>query len=190
MEVPKQTSEIFEILSKGQFISANSESDMRRLYEIIDSENNFELLYDYFQKINFTLESGNGYYYFSRNESKASLERKIEQAYKWIDILDFFKTYDNSFASGYRFQPAEILIKLTTDADLKSKLENLKKYSNKKVNFADILADIIKILKNESFIEEENSINQTYKVLAAFNYIENLVLAINIHEDIENEIPE
>ena len=30
------------------------------------------------------------------------LERKIEQAFKWIDILDFFKTFNNSFGSGSR----------------------------------------------------------------------------------------
>ena len=57
MPVPKHTSEIFELLSKGQFICSNSGKDnIRKLYNIIDE--NFDDLYDYFKSINLVLERG------------------------------------------------------------------------------------------------------------------------------------
>ena len=54
MSVPRQTGEIFELLSKGQFICSNStDSRICKLYEIIDDSDNFEFLYDFYSTINF-----------------------------------------------------------------------------------------------------------------------------------------
>ena len=76
MEAPKHTATIFEILSKGQFICSNSSDELiRKLYNTIDEEQNFEFLYEYFLNINFILERGNEYFYFSRMENKIDLER-------------------------------------------------------------------------------------------------------------------
>ena len=191
MNTPKHTAEIFEILSKGQFICSNSSKDfIRKLYSIIEEEGNFDDLYDYFQNINFILEKGDEYYYFSRNETNVNLERKIETAFKWIDIIDFFKTFDNSFGAGYRFTPSEINVRLNTDADLKSKLDSLKKYAPKKSNYSEIIKKIIELLEKDNFIELQDEISNTYKVLASFKYLEQLILTINIPEEIANEIPE
>lgn len=189
MPIPKQTAEIFETLSKGQFICSNSSLDsVRRLYEVIDRD--FDDLHPYFRSINFILERGDEYLYFSRVESKVDLERKIETAFKWIDVVDFLKTFDNSFGSGYRFTPSDILVKLNIDAELKTKLEGLKKHGGGKERFDEIIEKILDMLARDSFIEIENEISNTYKVLASFNYLEKLVLAINIPEEVINEIPE
>ena len=49
MEAPKQTASIFEILSRGQFISSNSTDEtIRKLYSAIDDEENYEFFYNYF----------------------------------------------------------------------------------------------------------------------------------------------
>jgi hypothetical protein len=190
MEIPTQTSEIFKILSKGQFINSNSaDKKISDLYKVIEDEHNFENLYEYFLNINFVLERGNEYFYFSRPESKTDLENKIETAHKWIDIVDFMKTYRKDFSSGVRFSPSDILVQIKTDADLESKLEGLKKYADKDTQH-DILEKILKILADDSFIEIENSVTEQYKVLAAFNYLEQLILTINISEDVKNEISE
>ena len=191
MEVPKQTAEIFRILTKGQFINSNSSNkNINDLFKIIEDEQNFENLYDYFLNINFILERGNEYFFFSRPESKVDLEKKIEAAYKWIDIVDFFKTFRNDFSSGLRFLPSDILVQLKTDADLENKLEGLKKYADNKNSQRDILDKILKILTDDTFIEIENPITQQYKVLASFNYLEQLILTINIPEDVKSEISE
>jgi hypothetical protein len=191
MEAPKQIAVIFEILSKGQFISSNSSDEgIRKIYSVIEDEQNFDYLYDYFRNINFTLEKGDEYYYFSRVENKIDLERKIEQAFKWIDILDFLKIFDSSFGSGYRFTPSDILVKLNLDAELKSKLEGLKRHSGGKEKFNEIVDKILDDLKKDRFIELENEISHQYKVLASFKYLEQIVLSINISEEVKNEIPE
>ena len=109
---------------------------------------------------------------------------------KWIDIIDFLKTYDNSFGSGTRFLIAEILARLGVDADLKNKLDGLKKYAPAKEKYSDILERVLDQLERDNFIELENNISQEYKTLASFSYLEKLVLTINIPEDIQHEIPE
>ena len=190
MEVPVQTAEIFKILSKGQFINSNSSSKaVADLYKVIEEEPNFENLYDYFRNINFTLEKGDEYYYFSRPENKVDLETKLDAAFRWIDIIDFLKTYDNSFSSGYRFTPSDILVRIKTDAELETKLEGLKKHTDKEKH-QDILDKILKKLIDDTFIELENEITHQYKVLASFKYLEQLILTINIPDEVRNEIPE
>jgi hypothetical protein len=190
MEVPTQTAEIFKILSKGQFINSNSsDKKISDLYKIIDDEQNFDNLYDYFLNINFVLERGNEYFYFSRLESKVEIERKLETVFKWIDIVDFLKTFRPDFGSGVRFSPSEILVQLKTNADLEAKLDGLRKYTDKEKQ-RDILEKALKILADDSFIEVENPVTQQYKALASFDYLEQLILTINIPEDIKNEIPE
>lgn len=190
MEVPVQTANIFKILSKGQFISSNSsDKNISNLYNIIEDDENFDNLYDYFININFVLEKGDEYFYFSRPENKIDLEKKIEKAFEWIDIIDFFKTYDNAFSAGYRFSPSELLVRMKTDAELETKLEGLKKHTDK-TKHQDILDKILKRLMDDTYIELENEITHQYKVLASFNYLEQLILTINIPDDVRNEIPE
>lgn len=61
----KYTSEIFQRLSNGKFISANSIDPMNRsLYR--DIEENQQDYTDYFSQIDFLLCAGDGYFYFSR----------------------------------------------------------------------------------------------------------------------------
>jgi hypothetical protein len=190
MNIPKQTGDIFDILSKGQFICSNcSDEKISKLYDVIEDKDNYDILYDYFLAIGFILEKGDEFYYFSRIESKAELERKIETAFRWIDIVDFLKSYDNSFASGFRFTSSDILVKLNVDAVLKSKLEGLKKWTKEDV-FQESVNKIIEMLCKDGFAEMENEIFKSYKVLSSFKYLEELINSINIPEEVQNEIPE
>jgi hypothetical protein len=194
MNVPRQTGEIFEILSSGQFICSNSaDTRISKLYDIIDDTEKYEALYDYFSAIGFILEKGDEFYYFSRkNESKADLERKLEIACKWIDILDFFKTFDNAFVSGYSFTTQEIVVRIKVDAVLKSKANGLRKVLklDEKTPYDEVVTKIVDNLCKEGFAEIENEILKSYKILASFKYLEELVTNINIPEDVKNEIPE
>lgn len=187
----KYTSEIFEILRRGQFICSNSPDDaVEALYKILDDEHNFEQLAEYFSAINYILEKGNEYFYFTRKENKADLERKLEKVFHWIDIIDFFKTYDQSFSSGFRFTPSQIANQLGINADLKTKLDQLKKVGADKKNYLDRIKKIIEQLVKDNYVALENELTETYKVLSSFHYLENLIDTINIPEDIANEIPE
>jgi len=194
MNVPRQTGEIFELLSKGQFICSNSsDSHISKLFEILDDSENFEILYEYFYSINFILEKGDEYYYFSRkNESKSDIERKLETACKWIDIVDFFKTFDNAFASGYSFSPARIAVEISVQAVLKNKADGLKGVlkMDEKTPYQEVANKIIELLCKEGFAEIENEILKSFKVLSSFKYLEELINNINIPEEVKYEIPE
>jgi len=188
MEIPKQTGDIFDLLSRGQFICSNHSADnIRRLYDVLDD--NFELLHDYFEAINFILEKGDEYFYFSRIEPKADLEKKIETAYKWIDILDFVKSFDTAFAPGFRFTPSDILVRVQIDAVLKNKTDGLRRYT-KEDTIANSTQKMLDMLVREGFVELENEISSQYKVLSSFHYLEQLILKINIPEEVQNEIPQ
>jgi len=194
MNVPRQTGDIFEILSSGQFICSNSaDARISRLFDVIDNNDNYELLFDYFSTIGFLLEKGDEFYYFSRkNESKADLERKLEIAFKWIDILDFFKTFDNAFVSGYSFTTQEIVVRIKVDAVLKSKADGLRKVFKfeDKAPYDEVVIRVVDNLCKEGFAEIENEILRSYKILSSFKYLEELVTNINIPEEVQNEIPE
>ena len=49
---PIETQEIFEILTKGYFISNDSEKqEIQKLHRAISEDNNYEILYEYFNRI-------------------------------------------------------------------------------------------------------------------------------------------
>ncbi len=178
----KYTADIFETLGKGKFICSNSVDDhTRKLYNVIDEQ--FEELYNYFIAINFVLERGDEFFYFSRNEVKATLESKIEQAYRWVDVVDFCMAFNNGFAPGFRFSPSDILVQAKMDAGLKDKLEIMKRltgdgsYQERITNLLD------KQLVAPGFVELENELMQQYKVMASFNYIKQLIVTIQIQEE-------
>lgn len=178
--------EIFNLLSKGGFISANSVSVYtKRLYDAI--EDDFDKYYDYYTGVGFYLEAGNGYFYFTRKEAKVDLDRKLEAALKWIDYLSFLKSYNSAFSPGFTFRAADIVVQIGCDIDLKDKASKL--FSEKKKH-SDVVDKLIKELKDMGFIEEENELDGTWKVLTAFYYIEELMDCITILEELENEIPE
>ena len=189
MNLPDKTSDIFERLSKGQFICSNSTDEFAvRLYDVIHE--NEDVLYDYFIAINFILERGDEFFYFSKKELKADLEAKILRAEKWIDLIDFLKAYDSSFTNGYRFYPSDIEVRIRVDVNLRDKLDNLKRHIGELKNYDEQINALIKLLVKEGFVELENEVSAQYKVVAAFKYVEQLILSINIPEDIKNEIPE
>lgn len=194
MSIPRQTGEIFELLSKGQFICSNSsDSRISKLYDIIDDQENYETLYEYFLSINFILERGDEFYYFSRkDESKADLERKLEAAFKWIDIVDFFKTFDNSFASGYSFSPSKVAVDISVDAVLKSKADGIRSTLRleEKTPYHEVVLKIVDSLCKDGYAEVENEILKSYKVLASYKYLEDLINNINIPDEVQHEIPE
>ena len=188
MAIITRKKEVFEILSKGLFICSNStDTQIQKLFTYVDEE--FDSLQEYFGEIDFKLERGDEYFYFSKSEIKADLTRKLETAHKWIDIVDFFKTYDNSFSAGYRFAPHEIQVRLKVDALLKNKLSALKRYT-KQENEGDGIQKLIDMMRREGYVELENEISNSYKTMSSFAYLEQLILSIHIPEDVQNEIAE
>ena len=186
-ELPAQTAQIYDYLSKGNFLCANTNvKELRALFGVV--EEHFEELRSYFSHINFVLERGNNYFYFSRKEPRATLEQKLQRFFAWIDIMDFFATYDTAFGPGFTFAPAEILVRSRIDMDLELKLDSLKKHTAGKEKRKDILDAILARMSKEGFIECVSDMNGTWKVLASWDYLLKRIDSIHIKN--ENEIPQ
>lgn len=186
IRIPDHTSAIFDYLQKGQFVCSNSCSEsVRDMYDMIDDD--YDALSLFFSQIGYTLERGNEYFYFSRTEPRATLEQKILRAYYWIDVLDLFKTYDETLGAGFRFQPEQILVEANINVMLQNKLDGLRKHFSDKDVRKDVLDNLIRQLTKESFLELENEKTNTYKVMSSWHYLERLIESIQIYDDTETE---
>lgn len=178
MLVPPQTAKIFEWLSKGLFINSQSANkEQEELYEVIAT--NYEALQAYFQPLNFQLERGPSYFFFSRTIAKTSLEDKLTKLYRYIDALDFFLSYAPGFGVGYRFETEKILLACQEDRLLKRKLRSLDSRTDQ---IPDKLKRVLDMLAKDQFIEAEDDAKKSYRVLHAFEYLETLLKRIQIDE--------
>lgn len=157
------------------------------MYNMIDE--NYESLYQYFSQINYTLERKRVFLLLAHG-IKNHIGTKDTPCLLLIDVLDFFKTYDETFGAGFRFQPEQILVEANINVLLQNKLDGIRKHFSDKDIRKDVLDNMIRLLAKESFIELENEKTNTYKVLTSWHYLEKLVDSINIFEDIEDEKPE
>ena len=181
----KHSKEIFDILSKGGFISLNSVVQANRnYYDVI--EDDFDAYRDYYEGVGFVLESGNGYFYFSRTEPKVNAVDKLARFCDWIDRLDFLKIFNSAFGSGYVFTKAKILERISCDMELKEKVVKL--YADKKTH-AEVIDKLVDDLVKIGFVEQENELEGSYKVTAAFHYLEEMVNCLNIVEGATDEVP-
>ncbi|AHW60639.1 hypothetical protein SAMN05444285_12382 [Draconibacterium orientale] len=185
-----RTAEIFDILSKGQFICSNAINSQRRyLYQYI--EENINELEPKFIDIGYQLENGNNYYYFSRpNESTQNVENKIEKGLRWLDILAFFTTFRKDLCRGARFKLFDILQQIDINMSLKEQLTDLQKRTNPGRNYQEMLNDLIREVQKEGFIDLENEMDQTWKILDSWDYMEKLVMAVNIQDEEINNQPQ
>lgn len=182
MSTLSYTEEIFNVLSRGGFISNNSISPkIRRMYDAIEDH---QAEYDeYFAGIGFHLEAGDGYFFFTRKEAKVDLQRKLEAVGKWIDYLTFLKTYNSTFGSGLVFSAADIVVRINCDMELK---ELAGKLFNEKKSYDEVVEKLIAEMERMGFIEQQSEIEKTWKVLASFHYIEELIDCISITDDTED----
>ena len=181
------TQRIYDRLSRGEFLSVDSiDTSIRHLYE--DIEENFDDYADFFKEIGLQLESGNGYFYFSRiGESKQAIEQKLDSFSKWLDYLDFLKTYNQSFTAGYQFRKSHLIEQISVDVELKEKAGHLfKKYGVG--SYLEIVNKLVQEMQNMGFAECVSEQDETYKITSAFRYAEELVNMIQIAN--EDEVPE
>lgn len=187
LSMRNNTQRIYERLSRGEFLSVDStDSSIRHLYE--DVEENVEDYADYFKEIGLQLESGNGYFYFSRlGEGKQTIEQKLESFSKWLDYLDFLKCYNQSFTAGYQFRKSHLIEQISLDIELKEKASHLFKKYGVGSNL-EIVNKLLQEMQSMGFAECISEQDETFKVTSAFRYAEELVNMIQIAN--EDEVPE
>ena len=187
LSMRNNTQRIYERLSRGEFLSVDStDTSIRHLYEEI--EENLDDYADYFKEIGLQLESGNGYFYFSRiGEGKQSVEQKLDSFSKWLDYLDFLKCYNQSFTAGYQFRKSNLVEQISLDIELKEKAGHLFKKYGVGSNL-DIVNKLLQEMQSMGFAECISEQDETYKIASAFRYAEELINMIQIAN--EDEIPE
>ncbi|MDO6425260.1 hypothetical protein Q4521_22485, partial [Saccharophagus degradans] len=79
------------------------------------------------------------------------------------------------FDVGFRFSSSDIVNQLKNNADLKTKLEKLKRVSGDKKTNSERIKKIIEKLEKDNFITLENEITETYKGLTSFNYLKEII---------------
>lgn len=180
MTIPKQTAEIFSILSKGNFISSNG--SLGRLFDCINHEDNFKILKEYFSHIGYNLEKGHDYYYFSQDdETNTILEKKLEQFAHFIDVMDFFSCMDIKPVAGTRYRVTQIAEECYANERLRQKIFAL----SRKDKLTDKVTEIAGDLTQAGFFEQEDE--DTYKVMDAIHYLEHIISLITIEEDGEQK---
>ncbi len=186
MELSK-SAEIFQLLSRGNFLSANSvDRNIRSYYQFL--EENLAHCQSLYREVGYSLESGNNYFYLSRlSEPNASIEFKLDKARRWIDLMAFFTTFSQGFTRGFRFSPHDILREVSLNRDLKDQLTAFMEKNKKADDFQEALDEMLDQMSKEGFIELENKMSKTYKVLDAYHYLEQMVSAISICEDEEDK---
>lgn len=187
LSMRNNTQRIYERLSRGEFLSVDSsDTSIRHLYE--DIEENFDDYADFFKEIGLQLEAGNGYFNFSRiGEGKQSIEQKLESFSKWLDYLDFLKTYNQSFTAGYQFRKSHLIEQISLDIELKEKAGHLyKKYGAG--SYLEIVNKLLQEMQGMGFAECISEQDESFKITSAFHYAEELVNMIQIAN--EDEIPE
>ena len=187
LSMRNNTQRIYERLSRGEFLSVDSsDTSIRHLYE--DIEENFDDYADFFKEIGLQLEAGNGYFFFSRiGEGKQSIEQKLESFSKWLDYLDFLKSYNQSFTAGYQFRKSHLIEQISLDIELKEKAGHLyKKYGAG--SYLEIVNKLLQEMQGMGFAECISEQDESFKITSAFHYAEELVNMIQIAN--EDEIPE
>lgn len=180
------TAQIFEVLSKGKFISAMSKSQ-RKLYAVLEVEENYQQLRDYFSHINFHLAQAEGYFYFSRDigmgENIQDWERKVEQLNRYVDVLGFLYSLEQKPMPGMRFRPTQIAEECANNPILQTSLSDLKL----KVRTQSLVGKIKTMaeeLTDESFFEKLDEDQENYLILDSFKYLEEVINLINPIEEV------
>ena len=112
------------------------------------------------------------------------MQRKLDAMSKWIDYLTFLKTYNSAFGSGLVFSAADIMVRINCDMELKELAGKL--FSEKK-SYDETVEKLVNELERMGFIEQQNELERTWKVLASFHYVEELIDCISITDDPEEE---
>ena len=180
----KYTKDIFDLLSRGGFICANSVKRQNKLmYDAIEED--YEQYRDYYGGIGFNLECGNDYYYFTRQESRVDIDQKLDRFVRWIDRLDFLKTFNPVFGPGFTFRASNIIEQTAADMELKDKAQHL---YTEKLKLDEIVDKLIDDLDKIGFIELENELDGSWKVTSAFHYIEELIDSLIVSEEVKDEV--
>ena len=178
MNLPKQSKEIFEILSRGNFLCENSPIRLERdLYQACERE--FGGHYDFFEHLGFYLIREDGYFYFSKELSASAKEDKLHMILQYIDLVELMLQFSASFGVGFRVTVRELADAVGSNSVLKNSLDRLKNISKPQTLHAQC-AKVFEKFKKSGFMALEDEHQERYIVLSSYHYIETFLNAIRV----------
>lgn len=176
----KNTIKIFQKLQSGAFIcSDSSDRENGKLYQIIKAE--FDAYKEFFGNCGYILESGIGFYYLSKEESNMDVQRKLEQFLKiFLRGYDLLLLIDSSFTVGTRFATSDITSAINNRSTLKQMLEEI--YPNSGLSYDAMTEKFLKELASKGFLELVCEVDNSWRVLSSFRYVEDLIGMIKFKE--------
>lgn len=168
MSVPRYTKEIFERLSKGNFICQNSpEVFEKRLFDIC--EQNVDVLKSYFIPIGFELNYGSGFFYFSKELQENQVEAKLDNILHLLDYIEMFLQFDEYFNVGWRGSPISLAEAATDNIVIKERIEKIHGLSGN--NLFKRCEDIFLKMKKDGYMALEDEYEKRYVVLTSYEYL-------------------
>lgn len=178
MNLPKQSKEIFEILSRGHFLCENSPVRAERdLHQSCERE--FGAHYDFFEHIGFYLIREDGYFYFSKELSVSATEDKLHMILEYIDLVELMLQFSATFGVGFRTTVSELSDAVSSNVVLKDRLDRLKNISKPQTLHAQC-AKVFEKFKKGGFMALEDEHAERYIVLSSYHYIETFLNAIQV----------
>ncbi len=185
MNIPPQTSDIFQYLSQGHFISLNSRDPMQvHLYEVIS--HNEHSLQEYFAAIDLYLHRGHGYFYFSRMERRDNRQEQFGKVMRQLDLLHFLLALNPAFGPGYTFSIQEVWDTCRDRQDLLQLLDNIH-LRPAAASHEEKVRQLFQMMERDTFLEAES--DAVYRVLSAFDYLLQLLDRIELDYDRHTQSP-
>jgi len=186
MNLPKQSKEIFEILSRGNFLCENSPVRLERdLYQACERE--FGGHYDFFEHLGFYLIREDGYFYFSKELSASAKEDKLHMILEYIDLVELMLQFSASFGVGFRTTVGELSDAVGSNSVLKNSIDRLKNISKPQTLHAQC-AKVFEKFKKGGFMALEDEHEERYIVLSSYHYIETFLNAIQVSSTQEEAV--
>jgi len=174
----RKIGDVFDVLSTGKFICESSmDRKMKTLYAIC--EKNEAYLADYFLNLGFILESGDGYFFFSKDEEPSLdyFDKKIKNFLRMIEFVEFMLVYDNGFGVGSIVSVKDMALSLGKHITLKERLTKMKRQQAKQ-NDTDACDSIMKEFVKMGYAEVKDEYSRIYKIVDSYAYLENFIDSI------------
>ena len=175
LHLPAKTAAIFEWLSRGLFLSQNSQDHTHQsLYQAVEAY--FEALHGYFLPLGFELSKGPGYFYFSREENRSTSEDKLEKLFRYLDYIEILLLQDPHLSLGRVHATADLLHLIRQQPKARNLMRKLSVKGGE--DLGEKLKNMLKNLEKEgwlAFLDEEGS---QFILLDSMHYLLHMMEAV------------
>ena len=182
IEVPTIARALFVRLSRGEnrLLSRNGPDEDAELFRQVEAEEEENVCRAYFAVLGFSLERGDGCYYFTaEDEPPGNVEdKKLERMIRLIRLLDFLSTHIENFGEGVIFSATTLGARCSGDPKAERFLQETAKGGT---NYSERLENLLESLVRQGYLSKYDPSRQEYKILSAIHYVQEFADRIQIH---------